>query len=171
MEKKNIMDFEHVLPEDFDGTFRFTNDSDEDFIGRWNSKEYVFPAHTTSPMLIPEQTALEIQQIRKKFAKDWAEREYQKSDAFRNLLRQERNADGSPRLNSFQAAGSYGLDQLIPYIQRCLKPLPNAKAKVVVPEKKLLEDSLHRDEEGELVTKSIDKKLSLREKALKGEKL
>lgn len=161
------MDFEPVLPEDFDGTFRFTNDSDEDFVGKWGGKEYLFPARTTSPIVIFNATALEIQQIRKKFAKDWAEREYQKSDAFRALLKQERNSDGSPRLNSFHAAGSYGIDQLTPFIQRCLKPLPNAKATVKVIEKQPLEETLHRDDEGDLVTQAVDKGISLKDKFAK----
>lgn len=160
----NIMDFEPVLPEDFDGTFRFTNDSDEDFIGKWGGREYTFPAHTTAPMVIFDATALEIQQIRKKFAKDWAEREYQKSDAFKNLVKQERNADGTPRLNSLHQAGSYGIDQLAPYIQRCLKPLVTAKAVVKTVVRPKLEESLHQDEEGALVTQAVDKGISLKDK-------
>lgn len=158
------MDFENVLPEDFDGTFKFTNDSDEDFTGKWGGKEYTFPARTTSPMVIFEATPLEIQQIRKKFAKDWAEREFIKSDAFKFLMKQERNADGTAKLNSFHAAGSYGLDQLTPYIQRCLKPLTNAKAKVTKVVRPQLEESLHKDEEGDLVTQAVDKGISLKDK-------
>jgi len=158
------MDFEPVLPEDFDGTFRFTNDSDEDFVGKWGGKEYIFPAHTTSPMVIYDATALEVQQIRKKFAKDWAEREFTKSDAFKMLTKQEKNADGTPRLNSIHQAGSYGIDQLTPYIQRCLKPLQNAKASVHTVVRPKLEDSLHTDEEGDLVTQAVDKGISLKDK-------
>ena len=159
-----IMDFERTLPEDFDGTFRFTNDSDEDFTGKWGGKEYNFPAHATSPMVIFEATPIEIQSIRKKFARDWADREYQKSPAFLALMKQERNADGTPRLNSIHAAGTYGLDQLTPYIQRCLKPLPVSKATVKVTAKARLEDSLHQDEEGDLVTQAVEKNISLKDK-------
>ena len=137
--EKDIMRFEHVLPEDFDGTFRFTNWSDEDFVGRWGGREYVFPKQTTSPMVITEATPLEVQQIRKKFAKDLAEREFTKGEAFQRLLKQERNADGTGRLNSMHQAGSYGIDQLTPFIQKCLEPLPVSHAAVKAAPKEDLE--------------------------------
>lgn len=161
------MKYEPVLPEDFDGFFYFTNDSDEDFTTKWDGNEYTYPAHTTSRMVIPNRTALEIQQIRKKFAKEWADREYQKSEPFQRLMKQEKNPDGTPRLNSFHQAGSYGLDQLTPYIQQCLKPLPEGKAKVATVVKPKLEESLHRDEEGDLVTQAVDKGISLKDKFAK----
>lgn len=160
------MKYETVLPEDFDGVFRFTNWSDEDFVGRWGGKAYEFPAGTTSPMLIPEHSPLEIQHIRKKFAKDLAEREFYKSQAYKQMMKQERNPDGSARLNSIQAAATYSMDTLIPFIQKCLVPLPvsHARVKAVVTEP--LENKLTRDEEGKLNTEAIDKKASLRSKAL-----
>lgn len=165
--EKDIMKYESVLPEDFDGTFRFTNDSDEDFVARWGNKEYVFPARTTSPILIANQTPLEIQQIRKKFAKDWAEREFFKGVAYRKLKDQERNRDGSPRLNSIQQAGTYSLQDLTPYIQRCLKPLPISKAQVRETKREPLEDKLSTNEKGQLNTEAIDGRTSLRDRALK----
>jgi len=163
----DIMKYESVLPENFDGTFRFTNWTDEDFVGKWGSKEYRFPAGTTSPIIIFNQTPLEIQQIRKKFAKDLAEREFYKSQGYQKLQNQERNNDGSPRLNSIQQAGTYSLDTLSPYIQKCLEPLPVSKATVREVSQEPLENKLSRSESGELNTEAIDKKLSLKEKALK----
>lgn len=166
MENKNIMEFERTLPEDFDGTFRFTNWTDEDFIGKWGSKEYIFPKYSTSPMIILSQTPLEIQQIRKKFAKDLAEREYFKSSSYANLLKQERNNDGSPRLNSIHQAGTYSLEALTPFIQRCLEALPTAKAIVQDSPLEPLENKLSRNESGELNSEAVDKKISLKKKAL-----
>ena len=112
------MDYEQVLPEDFDGTFRFTNDSDEDFVGRWDSKEYVFPARTTSPITIFNATPLEIQQIRKKFAKDWATEMFYSSDKFKYMNDKERG----------QTPALYTESDLAPFIQMCLEPLPIAQA-------------------------------------------
>ena len=166
MEKNDIMKYESALPENFDGTFRFTNWTDSDFVGKWGGKEYHFPAHTTSPIIITDQTPLEIQQIRKKFAKNLAEQEFHKSQAYQNLKKQEMNNDGSPRLNSIQQAGTYSIDQLTPYIQRCLEPLPVAQATMTEAPKVNLEEVLSKNEEGELNSIAIDKKTSLRKKAL-----
>lgn len=160
------MKYESVLPEDFDGVFRFTNDSDEDFVGKWGNKEYHFPAHTTSPMIIPAHSPLEVQQIRKKFAKDFAEREFFKSQQYGKLQSQEKNNDGSPRLNSIHQAGTYSMDDLTPFIQKCLKPLEVVKAVVTEAPTVPLEQKLSRNEEGELNTKAVDQKTSLRKKAL-----
>lgn len=162
------MEVSNILPADFDGTFRFTNATDEDFIGQWGSKEYLFPAQTTSPILMTDQTPLEIQQIRKHFAKKLAEREFFKSQSYGRLHAQERNSDGSARLNSIQQAGTYSISDLMPFIQKCLEPLRIAKAIVTEIEVKPLEDMLSRNEEGQLNSQVLDKKISLKEKALKG---
>ncbi len=165
-----IKEYETTLPEDFDGTFRFTNWTDEDFIAKWGGKEYLFKAKTTAPMIIINQTPLEIQQIRKKFAKNLAEREFGKSQEYSRLMSQERNPDGSPRLNGIHSAGTYSTDSLTTYIQRCLEPLPVSKAKVSEINKEQLEDKLTRNEEGELNTEVVDAKTSLKQKALRGKK-
>lgn len=167
----DVMKYETVLPEDFDGNFWFTNDSDEDFIGKWGGKEYKYPARTTSKMIIPEHSPLEIQNIRKKFAKDWAEKQFFKSDGYNRFKAQEVNNDGSPRLNSIHMAGSYSLDQLSPFIQQCLKPLSVSKAIVTEMQKDKLEDKLSLNDDGDLNTVAITQKVSLKDKALKGEKL
>lgn len=166
MDDKSILKYESVLPEDFDGVFRFTNWSDEDFVGVWGGKEYHFPANTTSPMLIPEHSPLEIQHIRKKFAKDLAQREFFKSNSYTKYITQEKTPDGSPRLNSIHQAGTYTLDELTPLIKKCLEPLPIASARVTAAPKEAIEDKLSRNEEGELNTQVVDKKTSLRQKAL-----
>ncbi|MDE2015923.1 MAG: hypothetical protein KGI72_05370 [Patescibacteria group bacterium] len=158
-EQKNIKELtkiDTVLPEDFDGTFRFTNWSNEDFKTAWDNKEYTFPARTTVPMIIPNQTPIEIQNIRKKFARRLGEREFGKNLEYTRLIAQERNPDGTPRANSIHQAGSYGLDRLASYIQRCLEPLEASKASVTNVPKEKLENILSRDEvTGRLNTKPL----------------
>lgn len=165
---EEIMKYEPLLPQDFDGMFWFTNWTKEDFVGMWGNKEYNFPAQTTSPIVMMNQTPLEVQSIRKKFAKDLAEREFGKGEEYLKLIAQERNNDGSPRLNSFQQAGSYSINSLAPLIQQCLIPLPVGEVKIKDAPKKNMEDSLSKNEEGEINTQVIDRKISLKKKALEG---
>lgn len=160
------MKYASVLPTDFDGTFRFTNWTDEDFIAKWGSKEYHFPARTTSPIIIHDQTPLEIQQIRKKFAKDLAQREFGKGPEYLKLIAQEKNSDGTVRLNSIHQAGSYSLNDLSPLIQRCLEPLAVGTVTVSEAPTRNIEETLSKNEEGNLNTVVVDKKTSLRKKAL-----
>lgn len=166
MEKKNIMDRDSVLPENFDGTFRFTNWTDEEFVGKWGGKEYHFAALSTAPMIMPEFTPLEVQYIRKKFAKDLAEREYFNSKGYKNLRKQEVNSDGTARLNSMNQAGTYSLNELSPFIQKALEPLEISKILVTKSEKASLESTLSRNESGELNSTVIKASDSLRKKAL-----
>lgn len=168
LKAEEVMKNEHILPEDFDGTFRFTNWTDEEFVAKWDGKEYVFPARTTSPMLILNQTPLEVQNIRKKFAKDLAEREFFKTPAYAKLLAQEKNSDGSPRANSIHMAGTYSLDEIAGMIQKCLLPLQLSKAQIREAKKFDLEGKLSKDAEGNLNSIAIDRKISLKEKALSG---
>lgn len=165
---EDIMKMESSLPADFDGVFKFTNWTDEDFVGKWGSKEYIFPAGKTSNMVIPEHSPLEIQHIRKKFAKNLAEREFFKSQQYGKFKAQETNTDGSPRLNSIHQAGQYSQTELVSYIQKCLQPMPLSKVQIKEAEKVKVEDKLTRNEEGEFNTQAIDKKTSLRSKALQG---
>lgn len=159
------MRYENILPPDFDGVFRFSNPSEEDFLGTWNSKEYLFPAQTTTPMVIPEHSPLEIQHIRKKFAKDLAEREFYKSKSYKVMQGQE-GKSGNRTLNSIHQAATYSLTDLEPYIQACLKPLTASTMTVKPVIKTALEDTLSRNESGELNTEVVDRKTSLRQKAL-----
>ena len=163
------MKYDTTLPEDFNGVFYFTNGSDTDFTGVWGGKKYLFPAMTTSPMVIPEHSPLEVQYIRKKFAKDLAEREFYNSKDYKKLMGQERNPDGSPRLNGLHSAGTYSVDQLSDFIQKCLEPLPISKAIVTEEKKAPIEENLSRNDSGELNTTAFGLKdnVNLREKAQK----
>lgn len=162
---KSIMRFEPVLPPDFDGTFRFTNPSKEDFIGKWGSKEYLFPAESTTPMLLIEHSPLEIQHIRKKFAKDLAEREFYRSKEYKVMQGQE-GKPGNRNFNSIHQAATYTLQDLEPFIQSCLKPLKSASITSRPAERIPLEDKLKKNEDGSLQTEAVDQKTSLRQKAL-----
>ena len=163
---KEVMAYEPVLPEDFDGTFRFTNPSDEDFKGEWGSKEYMFPAGKTVPMIMPEFSPIEIQHIRKKFAKNLAEREFYKSQGYKTLRDQE-GGPGNRTMTGIHQAGTYTLDDLAPYIQECLAPRELSKMTMKPVEKPAIEDKLHKDEDGKLISDVIDhkSKVSLVEKA------
>lgn len=101
-----------------DGVFRFTNCSDEDFAPLWNNVEYRFPKKSTCPIIIPNETSENIQEIRKRFAYKYAQREYFRSKSFNKI----RNGDGLSVLSTFDA------NALQPYIDQCLEPLPVALA-------------------------------------------
>lgn len=159
------MDYESVLPADFDGVFRFSNPSKEDFIGIWGSKEYLFPAESTVPLVIMEHSPLEIQHIRKKFAKDLAEREFYKSKSYKVMQGQE-GKSGNRVFNSIHQAATYTLKDLEPYIQQCLKPLPVSKLMSKPVVRTTVEDKLHRNPDGSMQTEAINDKTSLKAKAL-----
>lgn len=145
------MNEQNVLPEDFDGVFRFTNFTEEDFTGTWNKVDYTFPALKTSPMIISGATPEDVQHIRKKFAKELAIREWYKTPKFVGM-----NANtpgGTPAL--------YTDSDIAPFVQRCLEPLPIASAKAVALPKVDENQFLHKDEEGNNVTQILDKKKSL----------
>lgn len=166
MNDDNIMKFERVLPPNFDGVFRITNPSDEDFIGEWNSKQYLLPAKSTVPLIIPEHSPLEIQHIRKKLARDLAEREFYKSKGYKVLQKQE-GTMGNRTLNSIHQAATYTLKDLEPYIKKCLEPLEAAEITARPMAKTPLEEKLKRDETtGQMVTEAVDQKTSLRKRAL-----
>ncbi len=166
-----IMKVDNVLPADFDGVFKFTNWSDEEFVGVWGKKEYHFVPNATSPMVIPEHSPLEIQQIRKKFAKDLAEREFYKTEKYGRFQGQERTAEGVAKLNSIHQAASYTMDDLTEGIQKCLKPLEEKRAFVETVEEIPMESKLSKDDEGNLNTMAVDRKVSLKERALSGQGL
>jgi hypothetical protein len=170
-QKQNVMERVKMLPENFDGIVRFTNWSDEDFIGRWNSKDYEFKANTTSPLFIAEHSPLELLNIVKKFAKDLAEREWGKSEWTKNALKRERNSDGTPRGYGMSIASTYSIDQLAPLIQKGLYIYSESKAKVADALRPKLEDKLSRDTEtGHLNTKAVKKGASMSDLAASFEK-
>lgn len=169
-EKENIMKYESTLPQDFDGVFKFTNWTDQEFVGVWGKKEYHFPPNATSPMIIPEHSPLEIQHIRKKFAKDLAEREFFKGTKY-ELIRSPEGTLGNRTMSGIQTAGAYTIDDLKDNIQKCLKPLEVKRATITETKVEPLETKLSRDEEGNLNTSAVDKKTSLRQRALEGKGL
>lgn len=116
------MQNDNILPADFDGIFRFTNFTDEDFKAKWNSVEYTFPAQSTSPLIIPGETPEGVQSIRKKFARELAEREFYRSQ--KGQFMNSKEAGPRPAL--------YTDSDLTPFVQKCLEPLPIAPAKMVV---------------------------------------
>ena len=112
----------------FDGVFKFTNASKEDFTVMWNSKEYTFPAESTCPLIIPGETLENIQAIRKRFALKYAQRELDKSPEGMKLEKE--------AAKHFSPA-TYNESVLEKYIETCLNPLPLAQAAVkVIPKKK-----------------------------------
>lgn len=115
MEKTNSFQ----LTKEFDGVFRFTNATKDDFIALWNNKEYVFPAGMCCPMILPDETLENIQEIRKKFAYKLAVREFYNSKEYRAMSKMGR---GLPP--------TYDDKVLQPWIDQCLSPLPMGKAKV-----------------------------------------
>lgn len=120
---------EKVLDSDFDGVFRFSNNSDEDFVFLWNNVEYKFPAHTRSPMIIRNESPENVQEIRKKAAFKWAEKQWYKGDEYKRMSQM---GHGLPPTRDDKV--------LEPLIQMCLDPLPVAKA--TVTEKPLKEPKL-----------------------------
>lgn len=159
------MEYESVLPPDFDGVFRFSNPSKEDFVGVWAGKEYLFPKESTVPLVIVEHSPLEIQHIRKKFAKDLAEREFYKSKSYKEKAAQE-GKSGNRNFSGIHQAATYTIHDLEPYIQACLKPLPISKLVAKPAEMRKVEDQLHVKDDGSYNTEAISDKTSLRKKAL-----
>lgn len=148
---KNMNSENNVLPQDFDGVFRFTNFTDKDFKAKWDNVEYTFPAKSTTP-LVMNATPQEIQHIRKKFARELAIQEFSGSDKMKAL--DKLNPIG---LTSFQGAVTYTDNDLTDFVQRCLEPLPVAQAKVKVLPKQD-ESNFKKDEEGNNVTEVLDHK-------------
>lgn len=150
------MKYERVLPENFNGVFYFTNWSDEDFAGKWGGKEYWYPAGKTSPMIIPEHSPIEIQNIRKKFAKDLAEREFFRTKSYEGL----RSQEGTPNnrtMSGIHQAATYSIETLTPFIQRALEPLPIESAKVTRQSRVELVEKLSTNEDGELNSSVVNK--------------
>jgi hypothetical protein len=138
------------LPDDFDGVFRFTNFTEDEFKAKWDGIEYTFPPLKTTPMIIPGASPEQVQNIRKKFARELAVREFYKTEKFKTL--NAHNPGGVPAL--------YTDDDLTPHIQRCLEALEVGKVKATrLP--KDTEERYHKDEEGKNVSRILDKKDSI----------
>lgn len=144
---------DNVLPADFDGIFRFTNPTDREFKCRWNNIEYSFAAMSTSPLIIPNETPEGVQHIRKKFAKELAEREFYLSGKFTALN------DTAPA-GSGKTPAIYSEEDLAPYVQKCLEPLPLKNATAAQMPRQTA-DNLRKDDNGKNVTRPLDKNESL----------
>lgn len=159
----------NVLPEGFDGDFWFSNPTDEEFIGKWGSKAYHFAPQTRSKMVIMGAAPEEVQQIRKKFAKELGEKMFFKSAQGKKLEGIEKNNVGEPVFRSFKQANTYSENELKPFIQACLDPLPHARVSISDAPKENIEERLHRDEDGELMTRAVKNRESLKEKVFQGD--
>lgn len=145
-----------VLPVDFDGVFRFTNFSDREFKAKWGGVEYTFPALKSTPMIIPTLSPLEIQNVRKKFAKELAEREFYESKDMKKLEKM-----NTREVGSLHSSVTYNPRDLEQYIEKCLSPLPVGQIGVEAVIKTDIEDVLHKDKKGNPITKVIDQDESL----------
>ena len=116
----------NILPVDFDGVFRFTNPTDREFKAKWNNVEYTFPAMKTSPMVISGASPEQTQYIRKKFARELAEREFFLSEEAKTM--DAKNVG----TNNFRTAITYTEENLKAYTQKCLEPLESARATAIV---------------------------------------
>lgn len=170
---------EHVmgLPADFDGDFYFTNPrgtviagnqtEEKVFIAKWGGKEYHFSPMTRAKMIIRGATPEEVNQIRKKFAKDLATEMFFETQRAKQMEGIERQANGEPVMRSIHQANVYSDSDLKPYIQACLDPLPVGRVEVVDAVKERVEDKLTRDEDGEIVSRAVRNREPLKEKVFK----
>lgn len=115
----SVLPDEISLSDEFDGVFRFSNNSDEPATFLWNGREYIFAPHTRSPMIIPNESLENIQAIRKKWAYKWAEREWYKGEQYNKMKEQ---GQGKPPIRQDK--------DLEPLIQMCLEPLPIVRAEI-----------------------------------------
>lgn len=122
-----------MTQEEFDGVFRFTNNSDEPFTVLWNNKEYTFAPKSRSPIIIPNETAENIQAIRKRWAYKWAEKEWYKSEKYRKMAAM---GNGLPPIRQDS--------DLEPFIQMCLDPLPISVATITEKPRKNVDSKATR---------------------------
>lgn len=118
---------EFILPEDFDGVFRLSNPSEEDFIGVWNKVQYKFPAGKRTPVIIPNESLEAVQHITKKFARELAEREFHKSARFKQMENQTPPGSGL-------VPAPYSEIELKEYADKCLLPFEEVRpVRAVLP--------------------------------------
>lgn len=140
---------ENKLPEGFNGTFYFTNFTDTDFVAMWDSQSYTFPANSTVPLIIPSSSPLQVQEIRKKFARELATLVFYSSDKYKV-----REASAPAGENKTPAIFTDA--DMAPFIQRCLEPLPMSQAKIENVEVDNTEKKLKTDSKGKRVTKVLE---------------
>jgi hypothetical protein len=144
------MENQNMIPVGFDGVYRFTNFTENDFKVRWDGVEYTFPAMKTTPVIIATATPVQIQEIRKFFAKQLAILEFYKTPKFIGMNTVA--PGGVPAL--------YTDSDLTPFIQRCLEPLPvgQVEAKTLPKDS---ENNYKKDHKGKNVTRILDEDDSL----------
>lgn len=104
-------------PNYLNGVFYFSNASDEDFIALWNNIEYLFPANTCSPIIIPGEPPESIQTIRKKWAYKFAVEQWFKGREYKKMVKEGGRIPAIPNEKVYE-----------PLIQMCLNPLPIKEA-------------------------------------------
>ena len=107
------------INEEFSGVFMFTNPTDKERKYLWNNREYVFPAESTVPLIIPSETLENIQEIRKRFAYRMAEERFYEGEQYKKMKDM---GGGLPP--------TFDPKILEPMIQECLKPLPIKRAEI-----------------------------------------
>lgn len=112
------------LPADFEGVFRFTNPTDEEFKTLWNSVEYTFPPMQTVPLIIPTESPENVQEIRKRFAKRLGEKYFFSSGRYYELNDLTKKT-GIPPLVDFEKEPVF-----IEFVQKCLEEMPRGQATV-----------------------------------------
>lgn len=114
-----------------EGTFYFTNpglakftdkfgNESTDFSTLWNNKEYTFKGKTTVPLLIPNTTPEEVQNIRKQFAKNYATKWFFTTKRYKDLVKK-----GGYIPATYDEDAEYK-----DVIQSCLTPLPKSQLEV-----------------------------------------
>lgn len=104
---------------EFSGTFYFTNWTDKERKYLWNNKEYTFPAESTVPLIILSEPLENIQEIRKRFAYRLSEEVFYESEEYQRMSKM---GNGIPP--------TFDPKILEANIEKCLNPLPIARAKV-----------------------------------------
>ncbi len=146
--KKLSMNQENTTLPEFEGVFRFTNPTEEEFTTMWNSVNYTFPPMSTSPLIIPTESSENIQNIRKVFAKRLGIKYFYDSNRY-NELNELTKKTGVPALIDIDKEPIF-----IDFIQKCLEPLPVARVTTKAAAKTTAPVSDH--------TKVIDEKVSLK---------
>lgn len=117
-EEKLVVEVPKTNPNYLNGVFYFSNASDKDFVALWNNIEYTFPAMTCSPMLIADEPAANIQEIRKLFAKKWAQAQWYEGREYKKMVKEGGRIPAIPNEKVYD-----------PLIQMCLNPLPIVEIK------------------------------------------
>ncbi len=128
---KHIMENNYGTGLYLDGVFYFTNPGllktkdrlgkeTTDFAVLWNNKEYTFKGKTTVPLIIPNEPPENVQSIRKKFAKKYAQAWFHTTKKYKDLVK----AGG-------YIPATYDEDtEFQDVIQACLTPLTKSQAEV-----------------------------------------